>query len=181
MSGMTGCYCVRTVIGEYSLPKEVSVGVNLLMISVELTDLVRDVLSGYDGHDKGFDGRLRDIEVEYGEVQQDILRLDSVLSRVYTIGCAELVRQLREIESIVLSESSEKERNSEKCERKKLSGKVIERTDGCGGPLYSRGGLSCQGRKREVNERGRYGCEVCGRDYARPASLRAHQRREHEE
>ena len=46
--------------------------------------------------------------------------------------------------------------------------------------LYAHGHFNRQGRKREVNAKNRYECEVCRKDYASTTSLRNHQRKEHE-
>jgi len=46
--------------------------------------------------------------------------------------------------------------------------------------LYSHGYFNQQGRKRAVNAKGRYVCDVCGKDYASTQSLRNHQRQKHE-
>jgi|SRR2546421_74616 len=96
----------RKAFGESILPKEVSVGVKLTRISVDLVDLVRSVWTDED-LDQEFDKRLGNLKVEYREVEREMLSLDSVESQAYSIECARLAVQLREIGGNVLSEGSE--------------------------------------------------------------------------
>ena len=105
--GKTFYRSVQKAFGESVLPKEVSVGVKLLRISMDLTDLVRSVWTEEEDLDEEFDKRLKDVEVEYREVEREMLSLDSVESQAYSIECARLAVQLREIGGKVLSEGSE--------------------------------------------------------------------------
>ena len=73
---------------------------------MDLTDLVRSVWTDED-LDQEFDKRLGNLKVEYREVEREMLLLDSVESQAYSVECARLGMQLREIGGRVLSEGSE--------------------------------------------------------------------------
>ena len=77
-----------------------------MRISVDLTDLVRSVWTDED-LDQEFDKRLGNLKVEYREVEREMLSLDSVESQAYSIECARLAVQLREIGVTGVSEGSE--------------------------------------------------------------------------
>lgn len=113
LPGKTFYQNVQKVFGESILPQEVSVGVKLLRISMDLTDLVRSVWTDED-LDQEFDRRLRNTATEYREVEGQVLTLDAVQSKAYSIECARLCTQLREIGGEALSEGSE-DSAEEKC------------------------------------------------------------------
>lgn len=106
LSGVTFYHNVRTKYGESILPKEVSVGVRLLKISMDVTDLLRDVPTE-GSKQKTSDERLDDIGAEYREVEQAMLLLARCESEAYSIECARLCTQLREIGVTGVSEGSE--------------------------------------------------------------------------
>jgi hypothetical protein len=107
LAGMVIYHGVRKAFGESILPKEVSVGVKLLRLSMDLTDLGREAWTEDD--EWKFHGRLKNIEVEYQEVEREMLSLTSNETQAYSIECARLCTQLREIGGTGLSEGSDDE------------------------------------------------------------------------
>jgi hypothetical protein len=78
---------------------------------MDLTDLAREVWM--EESEKEFDKRLKDMEVEYREVEGEMLLLTGEETQAYSIECARLCTQLREIGGTGLSEGSEEDEEDE--------------------------------------------------------------------
>jgi hypothetical protein len=130
---------IRKAFEESILPREVSVGVKLLRISMDLTDLGREAwtepLDSDSDPGREFDEQLMDLEVEYLEVERKVLLLTGVEAQAYAIECARLRTQFREIgyNSAGFEEESEEESEDEdsaprhECGEEECLGEILVR------------------------------------------------------
>jgi hypothetical protein len=126
LSGMAFYRNARKAFGERILPRKVSVGVQLLRLSMDLTDFVREVW--IEESENEFDERLKEIQVEYREVEREMLLLTDEETDAYCIECARLCTQLREIGGTGMSEDSEEDSEEEsKDEENYLEEKLVRK------------------------------------------------------
>jgi hypothetical protein len=92
---------VSKTFEEDVLPREVSVGVKLLKISMDLTDIAQEPwtkpLDSDSDPGQEFDERVQGVVDEYRKVEREVGLLTGVEARAYSIECARLCTQLREV------------------------------------------------------------------------------------
>jgi hypothetical protein len=121
-------YCgARDVLRENVLPGGLTVGVKLLKVSIDLTDLVGDPLMGLDSEESAaeFERRLKAIEAEFDGTEREVfelVKLETVDFQACVLECARLWTQLRKIRRIAEFERRLKAIEAEDCSLKSLPG-----------------------------------------------------------
>jgi hypothetical protein len=112
---MTIYHEARKAFGESVLPAGVHVGLQLLRVSMDLTDLVRDAWAEQSWQE--IEERLNILDGEYKEIEHSIVnemtKLDKVEAEAYTTECARLCVQLEEIGAEMSDSSSSSESGEE--------------------------------------------------------------------